>query len=167
MRNQLPRLEIASPCAATWADMAGDDRVRHCAHCDRTVYNVVALTTTEVLTLLQAEGRMPCLRLWQRADGTVLTADCPVGRRRVGSRRQRVAAALILAALSGFLQACTAPPEPPLQGEVVMGKVACPPPPPTRPKPPRRKPLPTLPPVMGAVAVAPPADPTASTPATH
>ena len=29
----LQNIEIASPCAAGWADMAGDDRVRFCERC--------------------------------------------------------------------------------------------------------------------------------------
>lgn len=131
MPRPLPPLQIASPCDAAWADMAGDDRVRHCALCDKNVYNVSALTAAEVLDLIQAEGRMPCLRLWQRADGTVLTADCPVGLRRVGSRRQRVAAAVVATALAALAQACTAPAEP--ERHVVMGRIACPTPPPKPP----------------------------------
>lgn len=149
MSTPLPRLEIASPCEAAWADMVGDDRVRHCAHCDQNVYNVAALSTAEVLILIQRERRMPCLRLWQRPDGTVLTADCPVGLRRTGSRRQRVAAALILSALACF----TAPA--PAQERPLMGKVAAPPVGPKPPKPPRKCPArrPPTPPLQGAVAV--------------
>jgi hypothetical protein len=77
--SRLNQLTIAKPCPASWDEMAGDDRVRHCELCKLNVYNVASLTTTEALELVEkAEGRL-CVRLYMRADGTVLTADCPVG----------------------------------------------------------------------------------------
>src|SRR4051812_47184360 len=42
-RRSLPlldRITIASPCTASWDDMAGDDRVRFCASCQKDVYNL-------------------------------------------------------------------------------------------------------------------------------
>lgn len=156
----LANLQIASPCDAAWADMTGDDRQRLCAQCDKHVYNVANLRETEVMALFEAKGPLPCLRLWRRADGTVLTADCPVGARKVRSRRRtRYAAALILGLLASAPAILGA--QVPLGGAPrpmppeVMGKVACPTP---KPKPtkggkPRRlpKPVPQRP-IMGLVA---------------
>jgi hypothetical protein len=77
--DALSRLSIAKPCPASWDAMTGDDRVRHCELCKLNVYSIAALTTAEALDLVtKAEGRV-CGRLYKRADGTVLTADCPVG----------------------------------------------------------------------------------------
>jgi hypothetical protein len=58
--------------------MKGDDRVRSCAACSRPVYNVAELTRREVCDLLaRHEGKAaPCLRLYKRPDGTVVTRDC-------------------------------------------------------------------------------------------
>ncbi|HJV90645.1 MAG TPA: hypothetical protein VJ623_10100 [Holophagaceae bacterium] len=152
----LAHLQIASPCDAAWDAMAGDDRKRLCAQCDKHVYNVAQLTTAEVMALFGGEGPLPCLRLWRRADGTVLTADCPVGARRArGRRRTRFAAALILGLLA------TAPGVLAAQGptggapmpvpRTLMGKVAPPPPKAAHPRPrrPKRRPLP---PTVGIVA---------------
>jgi hypothetical protein len=59
--------------------MEGDDRVRHCSLCQQAVYDVSALTRTEATALItKSTGRL-CLRLFRRADGTVMTRDCPVG----------------------------------------------------------------------------------------
>lgn len=160
----LANLQIASPCDAAWADMRGDDRQRRCAQCDKHVYNVAKLTTAEVMALFEAQGPLPCLRLWRRADGTVLTADCPVGLRKVGSRRTRFAAALILAILASAPALLSA--QAPLGGAPrplppeLMGKVACPPakpkPGPTKAPKPRRTPKPTPQrPIMGLVAQPP------------
>jgi len=76
----MPRnTRIASPCRASWEKMQGDDRVRHCAECNLNVYNFAAMTTAEVEELIaNREGRL-CARLYQRADGTLITQDCPVG----------------------------------------------------------------------------------------
>ncbi len=86
-RSPLDDIRIASPCSADWSKMVGDDHVRHCGECDKDVYNLSALTRSEgERLLLQSEGRL-CLRIYRRSDGTVLTADCPVGARRIRFRR--------------------------------------------------------------------------------
>jgi len=80
--------------------MAGDERVRHCTLCSLNVYNFAEMTRDEVRELLvQTEGRV-CARLYRRADGTVITRDCPTGLRALRRRTSRVAAALIATALS-------------------------------------------------------------------
>jgi len=80
--------------------MAGDERVRHCTLCSLNVYNFAEMTREEVRELLvRTEGRV-CARLYRRADGTVITRDCPTGLRAVRQRASRVAAALITALLS-------------------------------------------------------------------
>jgi Carboxypeptidase regulatory-like domain len=91
---------IAVPCEASWEGMAGDERVRHCSLCSLNVYNFAEMTRDEVRELLlRTEGRV-CARLYRRADGTVLTRDCPKGLRAVRQRAFRAATALIAALLS-------------------------------------------------------------------
>ncbi|MEA2552428.1 MAG: hypothetical protein QOJ65_604, partial [Fimbriimonadaceae bacterium] len=75
----LKHLRVASPCPVKWSEMRGDDRIRHCAICSLNVYNVSAMTESEAEDLLaSASGRL-CVQFYRRADGTVLTQDCPVG----------------------------------------------------------------------------------------
>jgi hypothetical protein len=82
----LDEIRVASPCSADWSAMSGDDRVRHCARCDRNVYNLSEMTRADAERLVaEREGRV-CVRFYRRSDGTVLTADCPVGAR---ARRRR------------------------------------------------------------------------------
>ncbi len=98
--DQLGNLRIAAPCQAGWEGMAGDERVRHCTLCSLNVYNFAEMTRDEVRDLLvRTEGRV-CARLYRRADGTVLTRDCPTGLRALRRRASRAAAALITALLS-------------------------------------------------------------------
>jgi hypothetical protein len=73
----LDDIHIATPCQTSWDEMPGDDRVRSCPACSRAVYNIAAMTSNEVAALIaDREGRL-CARLFRRADGTVVTADCP------------------------------------------------------------------------------------------
>jgi hypothetical protein len=83
----LDEIRIASPCPAEWSEMAGDDRARFCASCSKHVYNISAMTAEEATSLIrEREGRL-CVRIYRRTDGTVLTADCPVGARTKPRRR--------------------------------------------------------------------------------
>lgn len=94
-------LRIASPCSVGWETMSGDERVRHCQLCRLNVYNVSEMTAPEVRALfVKSEGRI-CGRLYQRADGTVITKDCPVGFRAYQKRAARMAGAA-LAAIFGL-----------------------------------------------------------------
>src|SRR5689334_15547988 len=83
---QLDSVAVASPCAADWNQMRGDDRVRFCGQCQLHVYNLSDMSRREAETLINThEGRL-CGRFFRRADGTVLTRDCPVGVRAVRRR---------------------------------------------------------------------------------
>src|SRR5882724_1820118 len=93
-------IRVASPCPADWSAMAGDDRVRHCSECNLNVYNLSAMTEREVQRLIaQSQGRV-CGRFYRRADGTILTQDCPRGLRAVARRVSRTATAVLTAVMS-------------------------------------------------------------------
>ncbi|MFN7135756.1 MAG: hypothetical protein ACK4N5_27030, partial [Myxococcales bacterium] len=91
------QLRIAAPCRVSWAAMSGDERKRLCGECRLHVYNVAELTRDEVRALVGG-GDDVCMRLYRRADGTVITRDCPLGQR----VRDRMSLALgaVLAALA-------------------------------------------------------------------
>ena len=42
--SRLDDLRVASPCPASWDAMVGDDRVRFCGQCQKSVYDIKALT---------------------------------------------------------------------------------------------------------------------------
>jgi hypothetical protein len=75
--------------------MTGDALARHCAKCQLNVYNVSELTEAEVAALFQKTEGKVCGRVYRRADGTVLTKDCPTG---VALLRRRALAAVTMAA---------------------------------------------------------------------
>lgn len=99
----LASVQIAAPCPAKWSEMKGDHRVRHCDACKKNVYNLSAMATEEAEALLAATEGERCVRLYRRADGTVLTNNCPVGLRRARARTLAVgiAAVGLLAAAGG------------------------------------------------------------------
>src|ERR1051326_7971348 len=89
---QLSNLRIASPCPADWNKMVGDERVRHCAECNLNVYNLSAMTGGQVQELIaRSRGNRLCARLYRRADGTVVTQDCPWRFRAVTRKLPRLA----------------------------------------------------------------------------
>ena len=83
----LDGIRVASPCQASWDGMTGDDRQRACQAYGKDVYNLSSMTVADALALVSAPGPPRCVRFYRRADGTVLTADCPVGAQEVGERR--------------------------------------------------------------------------------
>src|ERR1051326_6003896 len=100
--NPLDGVRVAAPCPADWSKMVGDERVRYCGECNLHVYNLSGMTRREAETLItNAEGRL-CVRFYRRADGTVLTRNCPVGLRALKRRGTRIASATLTAVLGFF-----------------------------------------------------------------
>lgn len=165
-RRSLPlldRVRVASPCNASWDEMLGDERARFCLSCEKHVYNVSAMSRDEAEQFLRERvGQSVCIRYYQRADGTILTEDCPVGAAKK-RRKQAVlavagAGAMALAGISLFDKARCATEtavagemviEPPVQGGVTMGDWAGPDEP--DPEPPEPPPPPPTKPVMGRI----------------
>jgi len=103
--NPLNNIKVASPCSADWNEMMGNERRRFCAECKLNVYNLSGMSRREAENLLlNSEGRL-CVRFYKRADGTILTKDCPVGWQAIRQRVSKTAtafASLVFAALSGI-----------------------------------------------------------------
>ena len=111
--SPLKNIQIASPCSADWNEMYGDNRKRFCGDCKLNVFNLSGMTTDEAEALIMnAEGRL-CVRFYKRADGSVITKDCPVGWARVRQRTKVIATAafsLMMTVLSGvFFVSLSAP----------------------------------------------------------
>jgi hypothetical protein len=100
----LDNIRIASPCPADWDAMYGDARKRFCSECRMNVYNISGMTRDEAKALIMnAEGRL-CVRFYRRADGTIMTKDCPVGWAKVKQKTRLIMAAgfsLVMALLTG------------------------------------------------------------------
>jgi hypothetical protein len=100
--NPLDHVRVAAPCPAEWERMIGTEQVRFCAQCNLNVYNLSGMTRKDAERLIvQHEGRL-CVRYYRRADGTILTRNCPVGLRALRRRLSRMASAVATMIL-GFL----------------------------------------------------------------
>jgi hypothetical protein len=100
--NPLDNIQIASPCPADWNQMFGDERKRFCGDCKLNVYNLSDMTRHEAENLIMSsEGRL-CVRFFRRADGTIITKNCPVGWAAVKRRAARVATA-VFSVIAGFI----------------------------------------------------------------
>lgn len=104
--SPLNNIKVASPCPADWDAMYGDERKRFCGDCKLNVYNLSGMTRDEAEQLVtNHEGRL-CVRFYRRADGTVITQDCPVGWAKLKQRTRAVAtaaASLVMALFTGVL----------------------------------------------------------------
>jgi hypothetical protein len=145
----LERVRIASPCPMRWEDLDGDGATRHCRRCDLDVHNFSMMSRGEVEGILAAKRGRLCGGFYRRADGTILTRDCPVGlralRAKVRRAAARVAAAIGLLVAGGAaarqgdervplrtrqpfaaLSSWLAPPPAPPMGSMILGDIAMP-----------------------------------------
>lgn len=76
----LEMVRIAQNCPADWDLMVGDSKQRYCSQCKLNVFNLSAMTAAEAEAFLCASsGNQTCVRFYQRVDGKIMTADCPLG----------------------------------------------------------------------------------------
>ncbi len=91
----LDDVSIAAPCPIKWDEMDGDERKRFCSLCSLHVYNISEMKRKEAEDFLSINTEGVCLRLFRRADGTLITKDCPVGRRLADAVKRRVRAVAV------------------------------------------------------------------------
>jgi hypothetical protein len=89
----LDLIQIASPCTANWDLMQGDERMRYCGECKLNVFNLSDMTRDEATAFLAERTGRTCVRMFKRADGTVITRDCPVGLAALRARLVRLSLA--------------------------------------------------------------------------
>lgn len=100
--NPLDSVSVAAPCTAGWDNMIGNEQVRFCGQCNLNVYNLSGMTKQAAERVIaHTEGRL-CIRYFRRADGTILTKNCPIGLRAIRRRVSHIATSFASAALSFF-----------------------------------------------------------------
>ena len=104
LTSPLDQLRIAAPCPADWDQMFSfeDERVRFCSQCNLNVYNLSCMSRQEAEALItKTEGRL-CVRFYRRADGSILTQNCPVGLKAI-KRRVAWVAQVVLGMVLSFV----------------------------------------------------------------
>jgi hypothetical protein len=102
LTSPLDHVNIAAPCPVDWDQMFSfeDKRVRFCSQCNLNVYNLSDMSRHEAETLItKTEGRL-CVRFYRKADGSILTQNCPVGLKTIKRRVAWVAQAVLGMVLS-------------------------------------------------------------------
>ncbi|MCW5823114.1 MAG: hypothetical protein KIT34_09945 [Cyanobacteria bacterium TGS_CYA1] len=82
MQNQtdspLDNLLLSYSCPVAWSSMTGDERERLCRQCDKKVYNISDMTTSEANAfLVSKQEESICYNFYLREDGTIKTDNCP------------------------------------------------------------------------------------------
>ena len=85
----LDQITVTTPCPVSWDAMHGADQVRFCKQCRQHVYNLSEMTVAQAVQLIEAKQGRLCVQLFRRRDGTMITADCPVGWRWLFFKRLR------------------------------------------------------------------------------
>jgi hypothetical protein len=121
----LDNIRIASPCTADWNTMTGDERVRHCGSCKKDVFNLSSMRRDEAEALIREKNGDLCARYYQRGDGTIILADCTIGKKQQRKRRViAVGAAAMLASGVALAYKLTREHQPPHHDDVsAMGGV--------------------------------------------
>jgi len=129
----LDQIRVASPCKADWNEMVGDERARFCLSCEKNVYNLSSMQRDEAEAFLNERlGGEICVRFYQRADGTILTQDCPEGVKK--KRRKKLAlsvagaGAMAAAAWTALAKGTGAPSDQRMGAVAVLGEMPAMPP---------------------------------------
>lgn len=60
--EKLRKLRVAEPCSENWNEMFGNDRVRYCCHCAKSVNDISAMSPKEALRLVKRSRGNICIR---------------------------------------------------------------------------------------------------------
>ena len=61
-KSFIETIEVKSPCSESWDEMTGNEKVRFCSHCSKSVNNISEMTRKEAMRLVRrSEGRL-CVR---------------------------------------------------------------------------------------------------------
>jgi hypothetical protein len=80
-----------------WEDMQGDNRKRFCEQCQLTVHNISDMSDVEAAAIIGVEGERTCVYMYKKADGTVVTDNCPRALRAI---RNKIGAGALVALIA-------------------------------------------------------------------
>ena len=72
-KSFIDSVKVASACGENWEQMEGNDRVRFCSHCSKSVNNLSEMTRKEATRFVRKAGDTACIRYF-----TVPGSDRPV-----------------------------------------------------------------------------------------
>lgn len=95
--EKLRKLRVAEPCSENWNEMFGNDRVRFCSHCAKSVNDISAMSPKEALRLVKRSRGNICVRYVEHP----LTKEPVIGGRlyQIARRAPALAAGVVGATL--------------------------------------------------------------------
>lgn len=61
-RRMIESIAVANPCTKAWDEMAGNDQVRFCTHCEKSVTDLSSMRRKDALRLVRSSGGKLCVR---------------------------------------------------------------------------------------------------------
>lgn len=71
--DYLDRLQHPAPCSMPWEEMSGDERMRFCGSCQKSVHNLEAYSGREAESLLAENNGDCCTRILRDRRGRIVT----------------------------------------------------------------------------------------------
>ena len=121
-------IEVVEPCPAPWDEMNGDAQARFCAHCQRHVHDLSAMTRADAVDLICRNAGNLCVRFARAEDGAIKTLDYAPASRGWNLKRWLCLSALLgIAVGAGNYLWGRAKPQPPMIAGAMMVPIAPPP----------------------------------------
>ena len=115
-KSFIDSVEVKTPCDADWHEMSGNDTIRFCDHCAKSVNNISALRRKDAMRFVRASKGELCIRyIANPATKRPMFADqlIQIARRTPGLAAGVVSASISLATLAyGQTQPQNENPEP-------------------------------------------------------
>lgn len=109
-KSYLDSIKSPAPCSKDWDEMTGDELVRFCSGCEKSVYNLSAMPRREAKKFVARNSGKVCVRYVRLSNGKVQTADTRLYK--ITRQTSRLAAGVLGATLtlSAISQAQTTTP---------------------------------------------------------
>lgn len=120
----LEKIEVQTPCSEDWSEMRGNDEVRFCSHCSKSVNNLSAMTRKKALKMVRESNGNLCVRYVKNPAN-----NAPVFKGelyQISRRAPRLAVGVMATALSlsSMVYAQDEPKLPEMMGDVSLIKKA-------------------------------------------
>lgn len=99
-KDLLDRVSVEKPCTMDWNKMFGNDEVRFCEHCVKSVHNLSAMTRKDAERLVEKSNGNLCIRYYTDKNKKIAFGDAPVQITRLGRRVSQFAVSVFTAAIS-------------------------------------------------------------------
>src|SRR6185503_3165029 len=97
-KRHIQTARVENPCIQEWSEMIGNDQVRFCTHCAKSVNNLSAMTRKDAMRLVRQSNGQLCIRYIKHPEKNApVFADQLI---QISRRVPRVAAGVMSASLS-------------------------------------------------------------------